>query len=344
MAVLPDGETWKFYYFAGEQRIALRTATSNTSTLVYFLGDHLGSTTRTVKPDGTNLGEDPDITLYKAWGETRYASGTISTDYQYTGQRNEAGIGLYFYNARWYDNTLGRFTQADSILPGGIQGLDRYVYGLNNPILNNDPSGHCINGVDTVICLFVAIMAIGAIADAGHEAITQYQEAGHIYNWGEIGNHALEGAVFAGGAALAAAGAAAAVSAFLPSTGAVADRVCADGDCTNEVTTIGDTFIRYMSSDELINIKDTGMLRGGNPGETYMTTDYFETVGGATSRLSLRTAPDVGVQFEILNKPEIFGPNFVDPLDVPMRLGGGTEFWTFDQVRVNILNIWDLLK
>jgi RHS repeat-associated protein len=142
MAILPTGETWKFYYFAGMQRIALRTATSSTSTLVYFLGDHLGSTTRTVKPDGTNLGEDPDITLYKAWGETRYASGMISTDYQYTGQRNEVGIGLYYYNARWYDNTLGRFAQADTIVTGEVQGWDRYAYSNNNPLNYTDSTGH----------------------------------------------------------------------------------------------------------------------------------------------------------------------------------------------------------
>ena len=50
-------------------------------------------------------------------GETRYTSGVTPTDYQYTGQRNEAGIGLYYYNARWVDVSLGRFVQADTIVP-----------------------------------------------------------------------------------------------------------------------------------------------------------------------------------------------------------------------------------
>jgi len=53
-----------------------------------------------------------------------------------------AGFGLMFYNARWYDPALGRFAQADSIVPGGVQGLDRYAYGLNNPSRYTDPSGH----------------------------------------------------------------------------------------------------------------------------------------------------------------------------------------------------------
>lgn len=45
-------------------------------------------------------------------------------------------------NARWYDPALGRFAQADSIVPGGVQGWDRYAYTLNNPIRYNDPTGH----------------------------------------------------------------------------------------------------------------------------------------------------------------------------------------------------------
>jgi hypothetical protein len=37
---------------------------------------------------------------------------------------------------------LGRFVQADSIVPAGAQGLDRYVYVNNSPINWSDPTGH----------------------------------------------------------------------------------------------------------------------------------------------------------------------------------------------------------
>jgi hypothetical protein len=47
-----------------------------------------------------------------------------------------------FYNARWYNPALGRFAQADTIVPGGVQGLDRYAYSNNNPVRYTDPSGH----------------------------------------------------------------------------------------------------------------------------------------------------------------------------------------------------------
>lgn len=54
-----------------------------------------------------------------------------------------------YYNARWYDPALGRFAQADSIIPPGVQGLDRYAYVNNSPMNYVDPSGHFTCSNDT---------------------------------------------------------------------------------------------------------------------------------------------------------------------------------------------------
>ncbi|MFT3890489.1 MAG: RHS repeat-associated core domain-containing protein [Anaerolineales bacterium] len=126
------------YYYAGSQRIAMR----NNGDLKFLLGDHLGSTSLVTDTNGQNVTE----TRYTAWGEVRYASGTTPTKYTYTGQYSyTADFGLMFFNARWVDMSLGRFAQADSIVPDGIQGLDRYAYVNNSPAKYTDPSGHkCI--------------------------------------------------------------------------------------------------------------------------------------------------------------------------------------------------------
>jgi RHS repeat-associated protein len=94
-------------------------------------------------------------TRYKPWGEVRFTTEdlTLPTRYTYTGQYSyisdsatelaaSASFGLMFYNARWYDPMIGRFAQADSIVPGGVQGLDRYAYVNNSPVNYVDPSGH----------------------------------------------------------------------------------------------------------------------------------------------------------------------------------------------------------
>ncbi len=70
------------------------------------------------------------------------SQGNAYTSCQFTSQRDETALGLYFYNARWYDPALGRFTRADTFVPGGVQGYDRFAYTSNNPVRYTDPSGH----------------------------------------------------------------------------------------------------------------------------------------------------------------------------------------------------------
>ena len=107
--------------------------------IIYLFSDHLGSTTTTVNASST----EQTKTLYTAFGTERYTSGAAPTSYKYTGQR-EAEAGLYFYNARYYDPSLGRFSQPDTIVPqpANPQDWDRYAYTRNNPVRFNDPSGH----------------------------------------------------------------------------------------------------------------------------------------------------------------------------------------------------------
>jgi RHS repeat-associated protein len=125
----------KQYYSIGGVRVAMKENTI----LRYLLSDHLGSTALNVSQA---LVKDSEVRYY-AFGSDRFTSGTMPTTYRYTGQRAEQGIGLYYYNARWYDAVLGRFAQADTIVPqpGNPQSLNRYSYVLNNPLRFLDPTG-----------------------------------------------------------------------------------------------------------------------------------------------------------------------------------------------------------
>jgi RHS repeat-associated protein len=124
----------KKYYFAGSTRVAMRTG----STLRFLLGDHLGGMSISTNSNGVF---DAEL-RYMPWGERRYYSGSIPTNYQFTDQRIESNLGWYFYNSRWYDPATGRFMQPDTVVPGGVQGLDRYAYVGNNPVKYTDPRGH----------------------------------------------------------------------------------------------------------------------------------------------------------------------------------------------------------
>ncbi len=131
------GVATKYYYF-GKQRVAMRVGAN---TRLYLHSDHLGSTSATTNSAGTSTSSQ----LYYAFGGIR--SGSAPTDFGFTGQRKDASANLMYYNARYYDTTLGRFVSADSLVPDrkNPQSLNRYSYVYNNPLKYNDPSGHCPN-------------------------------------------------------------------------------------------------------------------------------------------------------------------------------------------------------
>ncbi len=160
----PDGTATQ-YIFAGGERIASRITggapppppsppsppppvlvlpAAAASTTLYYHGDHLGSSSVITDADGR-----PQQRLaYMPYGATQANSGTLDVRHKYTGQEMDAEIGLYFYNARYYDPVLGRFTQADTIVPNPAnpQTLNRYSYALNNPMRYTDPTGHLSEG------------------------------------------------------------------------------------------------------------------------------------------------------------------------------------------------------
>ena len=111
-------------------------------------------------------------TRYKAYGEEYTTSGSIPTTYRYTGQRNENELGLMYYGARWYDPALGRWAQADTIVPnpGNPQSLNRYSYCLNNPVSYIDPDGHI-----PIPLIIAGAMLLSKAIDYGWTAWDSYQ-------------------------------------------------------------------------------------------------------------------------------------------------------------------------
>jgi RHS repeat-associated protein len=84
-------------------------------------------------------------TKYYPFGECRNSPQNVPTDKLFTGQRLD-DTGLYYYGARYYDATIGRFISADTVVPypGNPQSFNRYSYCLNNPLKYVDPSGSTV--------------------------------------------------------------------------------------------------------------------------------------------------------------------------------------------------------
>jgi RHS repeat-associated protein len=99
-----------------------------------------------------------------------------------------SGLEAYDFNARTYDQQIGKFLQIDPLSEEEDQeSWQPYQFGLSNPIVNNDPDGKVWNNV------------VGGLVGGIFEIGTQLISDGKVSSWKAVGVATLEGALTSGG-------------------------------------------------------------------------------------------------------------------------------------------------
>ncbi len=97
-----------------------------------------------------------DSYTYDVFGKLTGSTGSTENPFKYLGQFGVADDenGLLYIRARYYEPELGRFVSKDTypVKERNTQGLSKYGYAMNNPIVMLDINGYCpqnVNYIDT---------------------------------------------------------------------------------------------------------------------------------------------------------------------------------------------------
>jgi RHS repeat-associated protein len=126
-------------------------------------------------PAGAEVGQ----VSYDPWGQVISTTLPLTlTDRLFTGQVFDASTGLYYYNARYYDLSVGQFTQPDSLVadPLNPAAWNRFSYVYNAPTNYVDPSGHLGLPIDWLLDIG------GLVLD-----LQQLQQDPSLANWALLG-------------------------------------------------------------------------------------------------------------------------------------------------------------
>lgn len=144
---------------AGLDERYARTAGSTTTVI---LPDALGSTLNLIGPTGTTTA----AFTYEPYGVAT-KTGTDDTQYRYTG-REDDGMGLMYYRARYYHPRFGRFVSEDPI---GLEGgYNLYGYVDGSPTNATDPMG------ENPWVVFVGVVAVLPVVYDVHAEFRAGQE------------------------------------------------------------------------------------------------------------------------------------------------------------------------
>ncbi len=102
----------------------------------YYEADGVGSVTSLSAPNGSLA----QTYAFDTFGKQTGASGSLTNPFRYTGREFDAETNLYYYRARYYDPTAGRFITQDPLLFGGGD-ANFYAYVGGDPVYYADPSG-----------------------------------------------------------------------------------------------------------------------------------------------------------------------------------------------------------
>jgi RHS repeat-associated protein len=156
-----DGAVVARYLFGNKIDNILARWKPNSGT-AWYLGDKLGTIRDLVNATGTTINQIDYSAFGQILGQT---SAAVDNRYTFTGRERDNAIGDYYYRARYYSSSVGKFTQFDPI--GFASGdFNNYRYVLNRPNAATDAYGTNVLFEQALIAGLEVIVLNAAVVSA----------------------------------------------------------------------------------------------------------------------------------------------------------------------------------
>ena len=202
--------------------------------------------------------------------------------------------------SRYYDTQIGRFISPDTpdyLAPDIVGGVDLYAYGLNNPIMYVDPTGHFVLSTFLIGAFLGA--AFSFVASVATQALTDDKEI----NWGQV---ALDTVV-----------------------GGISGALGASG-ISKTVSIVAGGILGFAGSLAGDIIAANGDLTAMNWGETLFKASVMGTVGALAGRWTGAGAQNSKAMADAINKGTSWGSKafLTSAKEVAMRPNSGLTIQT----------------
>ena len=111
----------------------------------FYHTDQIGSSNWITNQDGQPVQHLQYLPFGEPWIDQRVSEW--NSRYTFSGKERDAGTGLSYFGARYYDSGLSIWLSADPLM-SKYPSLSPYTYCANNPVRYFDPDGRWIPGLD----------------------------------------------------------------------------------------------------------------------------------------------------------------------------------------------------
>ena len=183
-----------FHYDSSGEVIGFTRTSNGTDTEYFYVKNLQGDILKVITATGTEAA----TYTYDAWGKLLTSTGDMAdvNPLRYRGYFYDAETGLYYLQSRYYDPEVSRFINPDAFATtdaDGVLSANMFAYCENNPVNNDDPTGH---GLFSTLLIGAAVGVVKQFAaDLAYSALDTESNGVQFSSLGTYAAAAFSGAM-----------------------------------------------------------------------------------------------------------------------------------------------------